>query len=133
MSLIYSDMNMSIFGGRLVAEPEFHEKNEKHAAFTKVIIASNKRWKSKDSQERKSKPIFMTVYFNSPNAEYIAKFHKGDALVAIGELRANEWTDKEGKKRYDLELLANDFQVPFSNKAESNHEELDSVTEAQAQ
>ena len=51
----------------------------------------------------------------------------------MGELRGNEWNDKDGKKHYDLELLANDLQVSFAHKAEAKQEAFISVDEDLAQ
>jgi len=120
MSSVYSDINVTIIGGRLAADPEFHEANGDRSAFTKIVIASNKRWKGKDDKEMQSHVTYLKVYLNTPYAQFIAKFKKGDRLQIAGELKGRPWTDKDGKKNYDLVLIAKELNVPFGNKQETD-------------
>ena len=123
---IYSDINQVTFSGRLTAEPEFHDQNEKHSAFTKVSLASNKRWK-KDNAWNTS-VTYLTVYFNNGLAKYSSSLQKGDLILVCGELKHRQWTDKNGQNRTMIELMANDLRV-FSKKSSSDESEPSEAAE----
>lgn len=123
---IYSDINKVTFSGRLTAEPEFYDKNEKYPAFTKVNLASNKRWK-KDNNWNTS-ATYLMVCFNNGLAKYVSTLKKGDLILVCGELKNRQWTDKNGKDRTTIELMADDLRV-LSKKQSSDTSEPDETVE----
>lgn len=123
---IYSDINKVTFSGRLTAEPEFHDKNEKHSAFTKITLASNKRWKKEDTWN--ASVTYLTVCFNNGLAVFSSSLKKGDLIFVCGELKNRQWTDKNGQDRTVIELMADDLRV-FSRKPLSDDSEPSEAVE----
>lgn len=51
-------------------------------------------------------PLWVGVLAFGRLAEELLRHHKGDLLSVAGRLRRKRWTDREGREREQLELLA---------------------------
>ncbi|GAA1490976.1 single-stranded DNA-binding protein [Brachybacterium sacelli] len=91
--------------GQLTAEPELrHTKtNIPVASFT---IAHNDRTFDKESGEWvDGDPTFVRCSYWREAGENFAESHeKGDRVIAFGSLKQNDFTDKDGNDRSNLEL-----------------------------
>jgi single-strand DNA-binding protein len=77
------------------------------AAVTRFSIATNRRWKDKDSGEWKEETDWSNVVlWRSENlANYLTK---GKQLYVEGRLQTRSYEDKDGKKVYATEVVADD-------------------------
>lgn len=98
-------MNHVILTGRLVKDPEIRYNNEKKAVATFVIAVD------RFSKGEKQTDFFRCVAFG-PVAERVDQYClKGSPVIVSGELRNNNWTDKDGNKHKENEVAA--FKVEF--------------------
>lgn len=106
--------NKVILGGRIVSEPELKTTASGTPVVT-VKIAVNR--KSKDQQ----KADFFRVTAWRAQAEVLAKFFKkGSSICVVGQVQNNDYTDKDGNKRYITEVIADEvFFVDSRSEVET--------------
>src|SRR5258708_37686440 len=77
------------------------------AAVTRFSVATNRRWKDKDSGEWKDETDWSNVVlWRSENlANYLTK---GKQIYVEGRLQTRSYEDKDGKKVYATEVVADD-------------------------
>jgi single-strand DNA-binding protein len=77
------------------------------AAVTKFSVATSRRWKDKDSGEWKEETDWSNVVlWRSENlANYLTK---GKQIYVEGRLHSRSYEDKDGKKVYATEVVADD-------------------------
>ena len=77
------------------------------AAVTKFSIATNRRWKDQQTGEWKEETDWANVVlWRQENlANYLTK---GKQIYVEGRLQTRQWEDKEGKKQYSTEVVADD-------------------------
>ncbi len=77
------------------------------AAVTRFSVATNRRWKDKDSGEWKEETDWSNVVlWRSENlANYLTK---GKQVFVEGRLQTRSYEDKDGKKVYATEVVAED-------------------------
>jgi single-strand DNA-binding protein len=77
------------------------------AAVTRFSVATNRRWKDKDSGEWKEETDWSNVVlWRSENlANYLTK---GKQVYVEGRLQTRSYEDKDGKKVYSTEVIADD-------------------------
>lgn len=104
-------MNKVILLGRLTKDVEnrYTQNNMSISTFT---IAVNRMGKAQDGEP--TADFFNVVSFKQ-TADFVAKhFCKGLQVLVEGHLKNDNWTDKEGNKRYKTEVMAD--QVYFADK-----------------
>jgi len=76
-------------------------------AITKFSVATNRRWKDQQTGEWKDETDWANiVLFKSENlANYLTK---GKQIYVEGRLQTRSWDDKDGKKQYMTEVVAED-------------------------
>jgi single-strand DNA-binding protein len=76
-------------------------------AMTRFSVATNRRWKDKDSGEWKEETDWSNVVlWRSENlANYLTK---GKQIYVEGRLQTRSYEDKDGKKVYSTEVVADD-------------------------
>lgn len=106
--------NKVILGGRLVSDPELKTTASGTPVVT-IKIAVNR--KSKDQQ----KADFFRVTAWRAQAEVIANFFKkGTSICVVGQVQNNDYTDKDGNKRYITEVIADEvFFVDSRSEVET--------------
>lgn len=84
------------------------------AAVTRFSVATNRRWKDKDSGEWKEETDWSNVVlWRSENlANYLTK---GKQVYVEGRLQTRSYEDKDGKKVYATEVVADDV-ILLSNQ-----------------
>src|ERR1700679_1748292 len=77
------------------------------AAVTRFSVATNRRWKDKDSGEWKEETDWSNVVlWRSENvANYLTK---GKQIYVEGRLQTRSYEDKDGKKVYSTEVVADE-------------------------
>jgi len=97
-------LNTITIMGRIVANPELRTTS------SGVVVTTFRIACDRDKQtEGGQKADFVDISAWRKTAEFICKyFTKGKPILIQGRLQIREWTDKEGKKRYSTEILANE-------------------------
>ena len=97
-------LNQVTIMGRLTANPELRT-TQSGVAVTTFRIGCDRDKQTEGGQ----KCDFVDIAAWRKTAEFICKyFQKGKPILIQGRLQIREWTDKEGKKRYSTEILANE-------------------------
>lgn len=110
-------MNLVIQMGRFTKDPEIRYTQD-NKAIARGNIAVNRRFK----QDGQPDADFFTVVAFGKTAEFIEKyFRQGMKAVITGELRNNNYTDKDGVKHYNNEILVNNIEFAESKRAGENN------------
>lgn len=104
-----ASFNKVILMGNLTRDLEL-KFSPKGTAITKFTIATNRRWKGEDGQQR-DEVSFIDVDVFGKSAELLSKsVGKGSPLLVEGRLTLQEWTDKKtGDKRQRLGVTLETF------------------------
>lgn len=100
----FNSVNKVILVGYLGDDPEVKYTPNKNI-LSKLSIATKKSWKDKDG-EYKDSTTWHNVVCWSNLAEYTKTLLKGQQLYLEGHLITRDWTDKENKKHYVTEVVA---------------------------
>lgn len=98
-------LNTITIMGRCVDTPTLRQTG------TGVAVCSFRIACDRDKQvaEGGQKADFIDITAWRKTAEFVSRyFVKGKPILIQGRLQIREWTDKEGKKRYSPEILANE-------------------------
>lgn len=102
-----ASFNKCILIGNLTADPEIRQTQ----GGTKVCsfsIAVNRRGRDAGCD-------FINVVAWKEKAEFVAQwFKKGKPILVCGQLQQRVWTDKQGNKRYEYEIIADELSFVAS-------------------
>lgn len=97
-------INMVALMGRLTYEPELRS-TPNGLSVIRFQVACDRNYQ-KDSQNRQADFIDCVAWRQT--AEFISRnFHKGSMIAVEGTLQTSNYTDKDGNKRKQIEVLAN--------------------------
>lgn len=97
-------INMVALMGRLTYEPELRS-TPNGLAVIRFQIACDRTYQ-KDSQNRQADFIDCVAWRQT--AEFISRyFHKGSMIAVEGTIQTSNYTDKDGNKRKQIEVLTN--------------------------
>ena len=109
-------LNHIVIMGRLTHDPELRRTGS-GVAVTSFTIAVDRDYNPKDGGEKEVDFIDCTAWRNS--GEFVAKyFTKGRMAVVSGRLQIRTWTDKDGNKRRNAEVVADSVYFGDSKKSE---------------
>jgi single-strand DNA-binding protein len=98
--------------GHLADDPERHEKDGK--TYARFALIGND-FAGRDRDELTTGVFFVAFH---PLGEAIATHaRKGDQLIVEAQVRANNWTDTEGEKKYSYSFIVNGFRFGAPGKA----------------
>ena len=98
-------VNKVILVGNLGADPEL-KYTPSNRPVCHLSVATNEVWKDKSGQKQE-KTEWHRVNVWGDQAENCSKFlSKGRMVYVEGRLQTRSWDDKEGKKRYSTEVVA---------------------------
>jgi len=110
------NFNRVILGGRLTRDPEL-KYTQGGMAICSLGVAVDRRVKKGEVWEKE--PVFVDVTIFGKRGEAFAKYHsKGSECFIEGELKLDQWEDKNGGKRSKLKVIGNEWQFVGSKKAE---------------
>lgn len=111
-------MNKVVLVGRLTAKPELRYTPQ-NTAFTRFSVAVNRSFTNADG---KREADFINVVAWRKQAETISKyFDKGNLIALEGRLQTGSYDDKDGNKRYTVDVALDNFEFVESKTArESN-------------
>ena len=110
-------LNKIILMGRLTRNPEMRQtaSGTSVASFT---LAVDRDFKSQDG-EKETDFIDIVAWRNT--ADFVSKyFSKGRMAVVEGRLQIRSWTDKDGNKRRNAEVIADNVYFGDSRKDDSD-------------
>ena len=125
-------MNNVVMIGRLTKDPELKYTGTNNTALCSFSIAVDRPFTKKDDEV---KADFFNVVVWGKTAEHCANYLKKGRQVALrGRLQNNNYTDKDGVKRYAVEIIAEEVkfidwgdkkQGTQGNQSEDDFSELD--------
>ena len=99
--------------GRMVSDPELRRTNS-GVAVTSFTLAVDRDY-TKEGAEKETDFIDCVAWKNT--AEFVSKyFSKGRMAVVSGRLQMRSWTDKDGNKRRNAEVVADNVYFGDSKK-----------------
>lgn len=97
--------------GNLGADPEVRFMPS-GGAVTTIRLATTRRWKDKQSGERKESTEWHRVVFFNRLAEVAGEYlKKGSQVYVEGHLRTQKWQAQDGQDRYTTEILADEMHM----------------------
>ncbi len=116
-----SNLNKVFLMGNLTRDIEVRF-TPKGMAVTSFSIAINRQWNTDDG-EKKEEVTFIDITAWGKRAEFIGKyFSKGKPIFIEGYLNKKSWEDKDGKKQYKTEVIAENVQ--FVGKKEETKSDV---------
>jgi single-strand DNA-binding protein len=102
--------------GNLAKDPETAFKGD--TTYTKICVVGND-YAGKDEQgnTREAVTSLWFVAFESLGEVIAKNARKGDQLILQAQIRANNWTDKDGEKQYDHSYVIQNFRFGAPGKA----------------
>lgn len=121
-------MNRVILIGRLTRDPELRYTRG-NTAIAMFNLAVDRRVKDDGTKET---DFIVCKCFNKL-AENLAKFQKrGNLISLVGRIRTDSYDDKDGKRKYTIEVVADEIQfLSQKQKKEEPSNELTSNEENQ--
>jgi len=108
--------------GNLARNPEFMSKND--TSYTRFCLVGNDyAGKDEGGTAREIATSLWFVAFGAMGEALARNGRKGDQLVVQARVRANNWTDKQGDKKYDHSFIVDGFRFGATGKIK--REELD--------
>jgi single-strand DNA-binding protein len=101
--------------GNLAKNPELSVKGD--TTYTRICLVGND-YAGKDDHGN-AREVVTSLWFVAFEGlgETIAKnARKGDQLILQAQIRANNWTDKEGEKQYDYSFVVHSFRFGAPGK-----------------
>lgn len=106
-------MNKVMLVGRLTAKPELRYTGS-NTAFLRFTVAVNRTFTNSDG---KREADFINVVAWRKQAETIAKFFdKGNLIGIEGRLQTGSYDDKDGNKRYTVDVALDNFEFVEGKK-----------------
>lgn len=95
-------LNKIIIMGRMTRDPEIWQTNSGRTVAT-FSLACERDFKNKDGQKETD---FIDCVCYGGSAEFVKSyFGKGSMTVACGRLQIRDWTDHDGNKRRQAEIV----------------------------
>ena len=113
--------------GNLAKNPELAVKGD--TTYTRICLVGND-YAGKDAHGNPREAATSVYFVAFENlGEVIAKnARKGDQLIVQAQIRSNNWTDKDGEKRYDYSFVIQNFR--FGAPGRIKREELAALRDA---
>ena len=113
-------MNKVIMMGRLTRDPEVRYGGANNNAVARFSIAVDRRFKRDGEPDA---DFFNCVAFGR-TGEFVEKYlKKGTKIVIDGEIRNNNYTNKDGQKVYGMDIVANTIEFAESKTSAQNYQE----------
>lgn len=106
-------LNQIVLMGRMVRDPELRRTNS-GIPVTTFTLAVDRDF-GKEGEDKEVDFIDVATWRNT--AEFVSKyFYKGRMAVVSGRLQIRTWTDKDGNKRRNAEVVAENVYFADSKK-----------------
>jgi single-strand DNA-binding protein len=102
--------------GNLAKDPELAMKgNKTHARI--CLVGNDYAGKDEDGNAREVATSVYFVAFESLGEAIAKNARIGDQLIIQAQMRSNNWTDKDGEKRYEYSFVIQNFRFGAPGKA----------------
>ncbi len=107
--------------GNLAKDPESAVKGD--TTYTRLCLVGNDyAGKDEHGNPREAVSSVWFTAFESLGEAIANNARKGDQLIIQAQMRSNNWTDKDGEKRYDYSFVVQNFR--FGAPGKLKREEL---------
>lgn len=97
--------------GRLGVDPEV-KFLPSGGAVTNVNLATSRKWKDRQTGERREETEWHRIVFFTRLAEIVGEYLRKGSLVYIeGRIQTRKWQDQSGQDRYTTEIVAEQMQM----------------------
>lgn len=104
-------LNKVILIGNLGADPEVRYMPA-GGAVTNISLATTRRWKDKQTGERRDATEWHRVIFFNRLAEIAGEYlKKGSQVYVEGRLQTRKWQGQDGQDRYTTEIIADELHM----------------------
>jgi len=104
--------------GRLGADPEI-KYMPNGGQVTHARLATSRRWKDKQTGERKEETEWHRVIFFMKLAEIAGEYlKKGSQVYIEGRIQTKKWQGEDGKDRYNTDIIAESMHM-LDSKSDS--------------
>ena len=111
-------MNKVIMMGRLCADPEVRYGGANNTAVANFRIAVDRRFKRDGEQDAD----FFLITALGKQGEFAEKYlRKGTKILMEGEIRNNNYTNKDGVMVYQNQIVATSIEFAESKSSQSNN------------
>lgn len=111
-------LNKCFLMGRLAFDPELRH-TQSGTPVASFRLAVDRDFKDKNTGDRVTDWIDVTAW--KQTAEFVSRyFTKGRKAVVQGRLQTSSWTDKNGNRRENLQVVAENVYFGDSQKQESS-------------
>lgn len=108
-------LNKVVIMGRLTHNPEIRNVNN-DVSVCSFSIACDRDIVNKQSNERETDFFDVTAWRST--ADFVGKyFGKGRMIVVVGRLQKRNYTDKDGNKRYAVDIIAENVYFGDTKKS----------------
>ncbi len=115
-----SDINRVVLIGRLVKDPDL-KYTQTGTSIASFSIANNRTYVS-GGEKKEQVSYFNCIAWGKPG-EVIAQYmKKGQRISVDGHLQQRSWDDKDGNKKYAVEVVVDNFQFLTSPAGTGNAE-----------
>ncbi len=122
------DINYFFGIGNLTREPDLRYTPQ-GTAICRFGIAMNRQYQGREGTVEDT--TFINIAAWSKMGENCARFlHKGSRVAVVGELRSNNWEDREGNKRTSYEINALNVQFLSSPRGKGEEEYVSDSSES---
>ena len=112
-------LNHIVIMGRLTRDPELRRTGT-GIAVASFTVAVDRDFGSRDGGERETDFIDCVAWRQT--GEFVSKyFTKGSMIVVSGRLQIRNWNDKEGNKRRNAEVVADNVYFGESKRSSENN------------
>ena len=111
-----ASFNKVILIGNMVSDPEC-KSTPNGISVCRFRLAVQRKTKAEGQQTAD----FLDVVAWRQTAEFVSKyFKKGNPILVCGQIQSRNWEDKDGAKRYSVEILADEVSFVASKTEESS-------------
>lgn len=108
-------MNKAMIMGRLTRDPDIRTTQTQVPVAT-FTLAVDRRFKNASGEKQAD---FIPVVAWRQNADFVGKyFKKGSKIIVIGSIQTRTYDDKDGKKVYVTEVVADEIEFAESKREE---------------
>ena len=113
-------MNKVILLGRLTRDPEVrYTQSDEPLAVCRFGIAVDRPYRRNANANDPTADFFNCTMFGKRGETISQYFRKGNKICVSGRLQNNEWTDNQGNRRINTDIIVDDFDFVESKSERS--------------
>lgn len=114
-----ASFNKVILIGNMVADPEL-KQTPNGISVCRFRLAVQRRF-ARSADQGQQTADFLDVVAWRQSAEFVSKyFKKGSPILVCGQIQSRSWEDKDGAKRYAVEIVADEVSFVGSKNDDGN-------------